>query len=586
MTTTRDFLKAAAALQTKEMDGLTLFRPTPAQVVALRKMTAEECFEMLLVGGNRSGKSVLAAAFFASYVRDQPITTWDDEKIYCRPKAKRGNPVNVWVIGNQLKHIGMTIYRLLFERKPSKGLFKIIKDDNTGIWRAWQPEMFANDWARKTEAVWAPPIIPASHIDGEPTWASGRKRENEFRKIKMKNGSTVYAFASSGEVKQGDPVDLIWNDEDIDIKRYYQEWLYRLRDDEGQVIWSSIPRDSCYVFSQVLQRAELMEEEVHNGQRTPAEQYTKYHRLSYMDNPFIPNRQKELALEQSGDRETLVRIYGELSTKLITIYQDYNPNIHCAVYADESKNDRVAKAIKENNYQPPADWTRELILDPGTQKPAILLCAVPPPGMWDHGEPYFIVYKEIFIRRALPEKLAETVMATECDYKFERFIIDGRMGRQKPPGFAITVEEQYAQSFKAKKLVSRQTGSGFIAGDDNFDRRSKAVIRAMRMRQCQRPQLRIINQACPNLVKQLQTNVRKTDPEGNPLEVPADNQVDDLRDCLEYWISRRPVYRAHRMEPKIDTSAAAQAYERLQKEHKEWKARQPVEDNQVLIGVP
>lgn len=581
-----ELLKAAAALRAIEMDGLKLFRPTDAQVEILRKITLENCFEALVAGGNRSGKSVIASVFFASYMRDMPVTTWSGEKIHCRPKVKRGRPVNTWVIGDHLKHLGMTVYRLLFEEEPSKGLFKIIQDETTGAWRAWQPEMFPGDWGRKEEARWAPPVIPASEFKEDPTWATGRKRENEFRKIRLKNNSTIYGFASSGEVKQGDPVDLIYIDENIVNKNYYQEWLYRLRDDEGMIVWSSIPRDSCWAFSSVLSRAELQQREVHNGERKEEDQHTFHFTMSYLDNPFIPDRQKELALEQSGDRDTLVRIYGQLSTQLISIYQDYNRDYHVGVYGDDSKNDRVADALKNNNYQPPADWTRELILDPGTQKPAILLCAVPPPGYWDHDEPYFIVYREVFIRRALPDKLAAEVMRTERNYAFERFIIDGRMGRQKPPGFAITVEEQYSSEFKKAKLGSRQTGFGFIAGDDNFERRSKAVITAMRSRPCGRPQLRIINQACPELVKQLQTNVRKTNAEGEALEIPADNQVDDLRDCLEYWISRRPTWKHRADEAAPDMSDAAMAYDRIVKEHKQRKARQPGQDNQIFIGAP
>ena len=583
-----EFLKAAAALQAIEMDGLLMFRPTEAQEGILRRMVAEDCFEVLMAGGNRSGKSVLAAVFFASYMRDMPITCWDGGLIYCRPVSKRGRPVNAWVVGDHLKHIGMTIYRLLFEEEPSKGLFKIIKDEVSGAWRAWQPEMFKNDWARKDETKWAPPIIPSSEFKMAPTWATGRKKENEFRKIKLKNNSTVYAFSSSGEVKQGDPVDLVWNDEDIHSanKDYYDEWLARLRDDEGMLVWSTIPRDSCWVFAGVSERAALQSREVSNGERLAKDQHTIHVTMSYLDNPFIPDRQKDLALEQSGDRATLVRIYGELSTQLIRIYQDYSRDYHIAVFSDESRNDRVSDAIRANNYQPPADWTRELILDPGTQKPAILLCAVPPPGYWDHGEPYYIVYREIFIRRALPEQLAEEVMRTERNYRFERFIIDGRMGRQKPPGFAISVEEAYATKFREKKLVSYQTGSGFVAGDDNFERRSKSVISAMRTRPCGRPQLRIVNQACPELVKQLQTNVRKTSPEGEALEVPADNQVDDLRVCLEYWISRRPTYKNRSHDPTPDLSDAHLALERLRKEQREFTARQPQSSNQIMIGSP
>jgi len=580
-----DLLKAAAALKDIEMDGLKLFRPTEVQAEALKRMALEETSETLIVAGNRSGKSVLAAIFFAAYVRDEPITTWSGEEIQCRPLSRRGQTINAWVVGDHLKHIGMTFYRLLMEEDASKGLFKIIRDENTGAWRAWQPEMFKNDWKRKNEARWAPPVIPRNCMKEEPTWAMGRKREHEFRKVTLNNHSTIYAFASSGEVKQGDPCDLIWNDENIIDKTQYNEWIMRLSDDQGKIMWSTIPRDDCFVFNEVIERCEAQEEEVANGQRRPEENFSIKIELSYLDNPFIPQRAKDQSLEQMGDRQALIRIYGKRSTRLISIYQDYNPNFHTVWYDDNNMNDRVTEVLKANNWVPPADWTRELTLDPGTQKPAILLGAIPPPALWDHGEPYFICYREIFIRRALPDELAQKVMATERNFQFERFIIDNRMGRQKPPGFAVTIAEQYTAAFERNRLRCRQSGSAFIAGDDDFPRRSKQVIAALRSRQCGRPQLRIIGQTCPNLVKQMNSNVRKTSPDGEPLEVPADNQIDDMRVCLEYWISRRPTYRARLNNGNMEQEPAEIAYQRLVSEHKERQARRP-QTNQIVIGAP
>jgi hypothetical protein len=582
---TSDLVQAAAALKSIEMDGLKLFRPTEVQADALKKMAMDETSETLIVAGNRAGKSVLAAVYFAAYCRDEPITTWSGEKIHCRPPDRRGQTVNAWVVSDHLKHIGMTIYRLLMEEDVSKGLFKIIRDENTGAWRAWQPEMYPKDWSRKNDARWAPPIIPRSSMKEEPTWAMGRKKEHEFRKVKLNNNSTIYAFASSGEVKQGDPCDLIWNDENIIDKSQYNEWIMRLSDDSGKIMWSTIPRDDCFVFNEVIERCESQEEEVANGQRPPDENFSIKVELSYLDNPFIPQRSKEQSLEQMGDRQALIRIYGKRSTRLISVYQDFNPSFHVARYDDEHMNDRLTAELLKNNMVPPADWTRELILDPGTQKPAILLGAIPPPSFWDHGEPYFLCYREVFIRRALPDELAKQVMATERNYQFERFIIDNRMGRQKPPGFAVTIAEQYTAAFERNRLKCRQSGSAFIAGDDDFPRRSKQVIAALRSRPCGRPQLRIINQTCPNLVKQMNSNVRKTSPDGEALEVAADNQIDDMRVCLEYWISRNPTFRARIHTENMDEEPAQVAYERLQKEHKERQARRP-QTNQVTIGAP
>ena len=386
-------------------------------------------------------------------------------------------------------------------------------------------------------------------------------------------------------MKQGDPVDLIWNDENIVNKEYYAEWLNRLRDDEGMMMWSTIPRDSCFVFNETINRMEEQQDEVDKGQRATSEWSCILVRLSYLDSPFIPQRQKDLALEQMGDRDTLVRIYGERSTRLISVYQDFNPSFHCAVYND-SRDDKVSAALIKNNMVPPADWTREIVIDPGTQKPFLLMCAVPPPDLWDHEEPYFVVYREIAVRRMSPDDMAKEVMRTDNDYQFERFIIDGRMGRQTPPGFVDTVDYQYTKAFRKVGLTSRQTGTGFIYGDDDFSRRSKSVIYAMRSRPCGRPQLRIVTQTCPTLVKQLLSNVRKTTPDGEPKEEAADNQPDDCRVSLEYWISRKPTWVLSEVEKVEPVNPVYQAYLEMRRKHKEADERNKPASGTFKIGVP
>lgn len=581
---TRQFMQAAIALKNQNFDGLKLFRPTEAQVEAIRRMTLEHCFEVMIDGGNRSGKTTLAAVFFASFVRDEPITTWDGEEFHCRPEHKRGRPVNTWIVGDHLRHLGMTIYRMLFDAEASKSAFMIIPDELTGAWRAWNPKEFENDWERKALCKPAPPLIPAKFIE-DMVFAPGHKTDHEFRYIKLTNGTTIHGFASSGEVKQGDAVDLLWIDENIVIKRYYAEWQSRLWNEEGMLVWSTIPRDDCHVYSVVKQNIEDDQEEYESGQRELTECYRAHISLSFLDSPFIPDRAKEVALAQMGDREAMVRIYGKTSTRLISVYQDYNAGIHVVDTGDPSKEDEVLRCLRDNNMVPPKDWTRELILDPGTQKPAILLGTIPPKSMWDHDEPYFIPYREIFIRRASPKELAEKVMETEKDYVFERFIIDGQMGRQRPPGFVESVDYQYSKAFRAAGLHSRQTEYGFIYGDADFTRRSKQVIRTLQIRPCGRPQLRIINQLCPKLVEQMNTNVRKTTPDGEPTESCADHQVDDLRDCLEYWISRRPTY----MEPPESKVARMDpgvlAYERHIQDYMDRKSRSP-KTKTIEVGVP
>ena len=83
----------------------------------------------------------------------------------------------------------------------------------------------------------------------------------------------------------------------------------------------------------------------------------------------------------------------------------------------------------------------------------------------------------------------------------------------------------------------------------------------------------------------MMTNVRKTSPAGDPTEVPADNQVDDMRVTLEYWLSRRPTFHARADEAPDERDMGQLAYQRLIDEHKMRNSSLPRQTN-YQIGVP
>jgi len=578
-------LEMLAALKSHRMDGLRMLRVTREQAVILH----DPCSEILLTGSNRGGKTLLAAARFASIVRDIPITTIDGDEIHCRLPHQRSRAMLTWVIGDHLKHIGQTLYRVLFK----EGLFDMVKDRRTGFWRAWNPLMFPEDRGiERSERRPAPPLIPGFSIEREISANSDildvawyHANLYQFESVTMKNGTQIMAYANSSEVKQGDPVDEIWMDENLVYDEYYDEYVMRLLDKAGRICWSTIARDESAAFCQVDDRARQQEEEVARGERQPAEVTTRMHRVTLANNPFISEAEKQIANERlSGERAQLVRIQGVRSDRVIAIYSEFSPDFHCVEYSNKATNDKITEILAGNNWTPPGNWTRELILDPGTVKPAVLFGTIPPPELWDHNEPYFIVYNEIFIRRLDAYAIAAKIAEMEQVPIYERMIIDGQAAQQTPMGFSFTIGRQYANAFDTKKIMSISSGgiAHFIPGDIDFKQRSTKVRTALRMRQCGRPQLRIITQRCPETVKQMIRNRRKTDNAGNPLEDPADRQVDDLRCCLEYWISRHPTY----VEPPASTDdivdAGTRAWRQRMSEHKSWQSRQ---DQSISIGV-
>ena len=99
---------------------------------------------------------------------------------------------NLVIIGRDWKHIGMVVYPMLFRA----GAFKIIKDEKTDEWRAYNP---VKDAKRKDEARPAPPLIPPRMVE-KTSWF---KSASYIQSATLTNGWTLYFFSSEGEPPTG-----------------------------------------------------------------------------------------------------------------------------------------------------------------------------------------------------------------------------------------------------------------------------------------------------------------------------------------------------------------------------------------------
>lgn len=525
--------RAAAEVQRRRMDALELYRLTDIQEKVLNDSADVRTF--LLKGGNRSAKSHTAAMRFASIVRDKPLHTMSGKTIECRAEHQKDRPLLTWVVGLQLDHIGQTMHRLLF--RP--GLFDIVRDPKTGIWRAWHPPMFPGDFdIPKSQRKASPPLIPPSEI---AEWSWEKKSEHQFSMCRLNNGTEIYAFASSAPVKAGDPVDEIWIDEEIKFAAHYSEWQARLPDRDGRLFWSSWPAHANSALLNLNKQCDREAKEFAKGtrDRVTARKAT----LRFSDNPFFTRKQIEDTLAQwPTEAERRARDLGEFTTDLIKFYHQYDEEIHRVDYESPEMDDKISAILRANNWTPPAEWTRDLILDPGTAHPAVLMIAIPPRHLWDDGEPYYIPYREVYESRMNAEDIARAVKRTEQGFMFERFYIDGQAARQTPMGFSGTIGSNYTAAFARMNLSSAQMpGSGFMPGDPDPVARSLVVRELMRIRPSGKPQLRIVNRNCPGLVEQLRDTVRHI-VHDETKEVPAPGQAIDVMSCLEYHASRRPGY--------------------------------------------
>lgn len=522
-------LELLAHLTRERISAISIFRPMPSQERVLRSKASE----ILVRGGNRAGKSIIAAVRFAAIALGKKITLRDGTQVDPRLPWQRGRSLLMWVIGVQINH-SPTIHRLLFR----SGLFKMIRDRRTRLWRAWDP-LDPDDASREDECKPSPPLIPQSEIDGTIGWV--RRAAYEWDTVTLKHDGTILKYyPSTGHPKQGDAVDEEWIDERIEDAAHYPEYIMRLSDTKGRLLWSSKPYTTNYAQMDLTARAERHAEEVASGQRNLAD--VEEIVLTFSGNPYIDQNEKNKRLDGLSDDERRARDLGEYILDNVLIYPSFSPKLHCAWGDYPETDDDLAEVLRARGGEPPDDWTRELILDPGTAFPCVLLCAVPPQKFWLSPDlPYFVVYKELYRRQQTADMLARLVRDATRGYHFQRFIIDKKGSDPTPMGFSVTIADNYSRAFAQHGLACAETRSRFTPGDPNFITRSQAVERWLQVRDNGRAQLRIVVQNCPGLVKQMMTNVKSCQGDA-VLDKPNPRQQQDARVALEYWASRNPLY--------------------------------------------
>jgi len=383
----------------------------------------------------------------------------------------------------------------------------------------------------------APPLIPPSEI---ADWSWEKKSEFQFSMCRLHNGTEIYAFASSAPVKAGDPVDEIFIDEEIRFPGHYAEWQARIPDRNGRIFWSSWPAHLNPALLELSRRCQQQEKELSEGDRDRVT--AKEFRLRFSDNPFFTKQQVEDTLAGWSETEQVPRDLGEFQTDSIRLYGDFDEDIHRVDYKDKSQDDEISRILRSRNWVPPADWTRYLILDPGTARPAILNMTIPTPDLWEDDREVHVAYREIYKPRMDAYDLAREVKRDEDGFVIQQFIIDGQASRQTPMGFSGTVGENYSDAFAEHGLSSVQfPGSGFIPGDPNKAARSFALRSMMRILPSGRPAFRIVASKCPALIEQLKYTVRHVTKDEEKDE-PAPNQRIDVLQCAEYYASRSPVF--------------------------------------------
>ncbi len=476
-------------------------------------------YEIAGVYSHNSGKSSCCFAELAHAATGIPLIDYDGTPIPDKYPRNRG-PLMIWVIGYGIKHISSPIHRMLF----TPGTFSIIQDKVTGKWRAWRPWL-PEDAAREDEIRPAPPLIPPRLIAG---WAWENKAERVFTQCHLANGNEIHAFTSNASPKQGDPVDLIHIDEDIEFQHHVPEWQARLSDRKGRLTWAAFPHGKNSALTKMTKRAE----EQKNLAKPDIEEYV----LRFSDNPFIDQNEKRKRREGWSDEEIRARDYGEYITDTVLVYPNYSESLHCCPPRDAARDDAIDAILRNRGLQPPKEWTRYLALDPGHAVNAVLFAAVPPPEFGD----YVVIYDELHLKRADAKDVAREIRRRVEGQEFEAFIIDLRASRQTPLGFNLTIGQQYTNAFTEVGVRSNQTGHGFLRSSDNIMGGIGLVRDWMHIRNDGTCKIKIVREKTPLLRDEL-INYRKRVIADAIMDEPVERNC-DLLACLRYLASHRLEY--------------------------------------------
>ena len=486
-------------LRERKVEALKLYRPNPNQE-EIHKCRASE---VLVIGGNRSGKSL------CTFVEDARAVTGQDP--FDKYPKKDGVLV---IIGKDWKHLGLVCFPMLM--KP--GAFKIIKDAATGEWRAFDPIVDAD---RRAEARPAPPLIPQRLVK-KVSWLL--KSAGYCQKITLTNGWEIHFFSSEGEPVQGYSCNLIHCDEDLNDERWIPESLARIIDRRGKFQWSAMPHSTNNVLLGMKERAEASEAAL--GEKSSIRLF----RLRFLDNPYLDSEEKRKSIERwaaSGDDVLRMRAEGDFIVDSVLVYPSFDMSIHGF--------DRTE--LPDGHI--PANWCRYAVVDPGHAVTAVLFAAVPP------SEEFWLVYDQLYLRQSNALVFGDQFSKKALSHHFHAFLIDAHGGRLRDIGSGRLPVEQYTEQLVKRGVRSHITGSSFLAGCDDVIARCESTRAALHIRPAGTPQLRILRGAVPDLEREIKRYRKVVNYiSGVPIVTDKPNTRGEVHlcQCLEYLCAYRPAY--------------------------------------------
>ncbi len=476
----------------------------------------------LLVGGNRSGKTLAAAVEVARAVLGRDP--------YGKYRPRNGLCA---IVGLDYTHISM-----LWRKLSIPGAFKIVKDGEAGGWRSIRllptGSICAMDLERIAEWEDAPPLIPPDAIKGIG-WRS--KVDMIPSHVVLHNGWRILFVSSKGSVKQGEHYDIVWIDEQIANPDVFYEASRAIVDIDQQWraygIWSATGQKQNPILWEQCQRA-LVSDQVRVWQLLPS------------GNPYVSQDDLQRYLDDLPEHERAVRIDGMFALEAWRIYPEFDP-VGCHMCEP---------------FPIPDNWTRVLAIDPGTSVCATVFGAV------DDSNKNLYVYDEMIIRNGSAKTWAQAIAERADGGKFEWWIMDRRAGRARNIGSDIAVAAHYMECAQETGIRPRVMGSlyGFVPGNDNPSSRQQIVKMCLSetdIDNSPRTGIKIFAGRCRELVRQLK--IAQFDKNNREKRIKGEF---DVLDAFEYLVAFQP---KHVERPYVGESSTPSVYEAFLRRKRKYR---------------
>lgn len=362
-----------------------------------------------------------------------------------------------FVFGIDAKHIGNVLYKKLFRA----GAFKMIRDQKSLLWRAFDPTADAALAAQGCKVIPAPPLIPPRFIDWI-VW--DKKRAGIPSCVVLKNGTEIHFFSIEAEMPRGMDIDGAWIDEEAVKEGIIAEIMARLVDRGGRLVWSATPQSGGDQLFDLMEQAGSIDVDLFHAH--------------IWDNVHIAEEEKDAFYRRLSEDERRVRWYGEPMLSGFTVYPEFS---------------RVVHSFPEGRgWQVPDDWARYISVDPGRQVCYVSFLAVPPSWVGN----FVVIHDELHLEKCDAEMFGKELgIKSQHGVTYEAALIDGNQCRISDMGSGKSIEDQYRNAMFAHGVRVR-TG-GFTWGADDLAPGIEAVHKWLRVGSNGHPYLRVLVENCP-----------------------------------------------------------------------------------------